>query len=292
MKRNKTLKHLTIGDFVTGFIALLLCLVFILPFMSVLAKSLSSERAVLTGSVNFWPVEPQISAYRFALSTNKFILALSNSLFVTVVGTISSLFLNSMAAFVLAHTRLKGAKTVRTLILFTMIFNAGLVPGYLVVKSLGMLDKYAALILPAISLPYNLLIMISFVQGISPTFEESARIDGAGDFQTYWHIILPLCKPMLASIALFTAVSYWNDYFRPLIFIHQESKFTLALYLRQVLMSSNDISRTLDTAVYGNVAPISVQNATIIISTIPILLVYPFVQRFFVTGITLGGLKG
>jgi putative aldouronate transport system permease protein len=159
------------------------------------------------------------------------------------------------------------------------------------VKTLGMLDTYWALIIPAIASPYNLLIMISFTSSLSPTFEESARMDGASDFRTFTHIILPLCKPMLASIGLFTAVAYWNDFFRPLIFIHKDSMYTLALYLRQVLNDSNEINKTLDTAVYGSVAPESVQNATIIISTLPILLVYPFVQRFFVTGITLGGVK-
>ena len=284
-------RRVTVSDVAISLVAVLLCAVFILPFMSVLAKSFSSERAVLTGSVGFWPVEFQTSAYQFALSTIKFLIALGNSLRVTVAGTVLALWFNSMAAYALAHTRLKGMKTVRGLILFTMIFSAGIVPGYLVVKSLGMLDTYWALILPAVTSPYNLLIMISFVQSLSPTFEESARIDGANDFQTYLLIILPLCKPMLASIALFTAVGYWNDFFRPLIFIHKDSMYPLSLYLRQILVSSSDINRTLDPAVFGNVAPESVQNATIVISTLPILLVYPFIQRFFVTGITLGGVK-
>lgn len=290
-KTVRALKRVTLEDVVLSCVALLLCAIFILPFLSVLAKSLSSERAVLTGEVEFFPVEIQFSAYSFALSTNRFFRALCNSVLVTVVGTLLAMGINSMAAFVLAHGNLRGIPLVRGMILFTMIFSAGIVPGYLVVKTIGLLDTYGALILPAIASPYNLLIMISFVRGLSPTFEESARIDGASDFQIFFRIVLPLCKPMLASIALFTAVGYWNDYFRPMIFVHDESRFTLALYLRQILQNAAEINKTLDTAVYGNVAPESVQNSTIIISTLPILLVYPFVQRFFVTGITLGGVK-
>lgn len=291
MKR-KSLKRIRAWDILVAVIAALLACVFLLPFLSVLAKSLSDEASVLTGAVGFIPVNPNLSAYRYVLSTNRFFKAFGNSLLVTFVGTAAALLLNCLAAFPIAHKDFRHRNVFRYFFMFTMIFSAGVVPGYLIVRSLGMLDTYWALIVPAMLSPYNLMIIVSFMQGIHPALDESARIDGASDFTIFFQIYLPLCKPVLASMALFFAVGYWNDYFRPLMFIQKESMFTLALYLRKTLVNASEISKTLDVAVFGNVAAESVQNATIIVSTVPILLVYPFVQRYFVTGMSLGAIKG
>lgn len=290
--RQKSLKRIRAWDVAVAVVALLLACVFILPFLSVLAKSLSDEASVLTGQVDFIPVNPNLSAYRYVLSTNRFFMAFGNSVFVTAAGTAAALLLNCLAAFPMAHRDFKHRNLFRYFFMFTMIFSAGIVPGYLVVRSLGMLDTYWALIVPALLSPYNLMIIVSFMQGIHPALDESARIDGANDFTIFFRIYMPLCKPVLASMGLFFAVGFWNDYFRPLMFIQKEGMFTLALYLRKVLVNAGDITKTLDVAVYGNVAAESVQNATIIVSTVPILLVYPFVQRYFVTGMSLGAIKG
>ncbi len=290
--RTKKKNHIRIWDVVVVLIAIMLAIVFILPFLSVLAKSLSDEPSVLTGQVKFIPINANIAAYRYVFSTNVFFTALGNSLIVTSIGTIAALFLNCLAAFPLAHRDFKHRNLFRYFFMFIMIFTAGIVPGYLMVRALGMLDTYWALIIPAMISPYNLMIIVSFMQGIHPALDESARIDGASDFTIFFLIYLPLSKPILASMALFFAVGYWNDYFRPLIFIQRDSMFTLALHLRKVLVNAGEISKNLDTAVFGNVAADSVQHATIIVSTLPILLVYPFVQRYFVTGISLGAIKG
>lgn len=290
--RTKKLNHIRVWDVVVVLIAIMLAMVFILPFLSVLAKSLSDEASVLTGQVDFIPINPNISAYRYVLSTNTFFNAFVNSLVVTLIGTVAALLLNCLAAFPLAHRDFKHRNLFRYFFMFTMIFSAGIVPGYLVIRNLGMLDTYWSLIIPALISPYNLMIIVSFMQGIHPALDESARIDGASDFTIFARIYMPLSKPVLASMALFFAVGYWNDYFRPLMFIQRESMFTLALYLRKVLVNASEISKNLDTAVFGNIAAESVQNATIIVSTVPILLVYPFVQRYFVTGMSLGAIKG
>lgn len=290
--KSKSLKRIRAWDILVAVIAALLSCVFLLPFLSVLAKSLSDEASVLTGTVGFIPVNPNFSAYRYVLSTNRFFKAFGNSLLVTLVGTAAALLLNCLAAFPIAHKDFRHRNVFRYFFMFTMIFSAGVVPGYLIVRSLKMLDTYSALIVPAMLSPYNLMIIVSFMQGIHPALDESARIDGASDFTIFFQIYLPLCKPVLASMALFFAVGYWNDYFRPLMFIQKESMFTLALYLRKTLVNASEISKTLDVAVFGNVAAESVQNATIIVSTVPILLVYPFVQRYFVTGMSLGAIKG
>jgi len=290
--RTKKLTGIRVWDVMVDLIAIMLAFVFILPFLSVLAKSLSDEASVLTGQVNFIPVNTNISAYRYVFSTNAFFTAFGNSLIVTSIGTVVALFLNCLAAFPLAHLDFKHRNLFRYFFMFIMIFSAGIVPGYLVVRTLGMLDTYGALIIPALISPYNLMVIVSFMQGIHPALDESARIDGASDFTIFFRIYLPLSKPILASMALFFAVGYWNDYFRPLIFIQRDSMFTLALYLRKVMASAYEIEKNLDTAVFGNVAADSVKNATIIVSTLPILMVYPFVQRYFVTGISLGAIKG
>lgn len=274
------------------FLAGALAVIFILPFLSVLAKSLSDEASVLTGEVKFIPINFNTSAYRYVLSSNRVYTAFMNSVFVVVVGTIFALFINCLAAYPIAHRDFKHRNFFRYFFMFTMIFSAGIIPGYLVVRKLGMLNTYWALIVSAAAAPYNLLIIISFMQEIHPSMDESARIDGASDFLIFFRIYLPLSKPVLASMSLFFAVGLWNDYFRPLMFLSSEEKYTMALYLRRVLLSAAEITKNLDTTVYGNVAAESVQNATIMVATVPILLVYPFMQRYFVTGMSLGAVKG
>ena len=172
-----------------------------------------------------------------------------------------------------------------------MIFSAGVIPGYLLVRSLGLYDTIWALILPAIINPYYLLILKSFFQAIPESLEEAAKMDGAGHFRIYFQIIMPIAKPALASVCLFYAVDYWNDLFRPMVFITSQAKYTLQLYLRSILINTNDVTNTLDPLVYGNVAAQSVQNATIIVSIIPILLLFPFLQKYFATGVSVGAVK-
>lgn len=225
------------------------------------------------------------------LSTNYF-RTFGNSVFITVVGTVVSLFLNCMCAFPMAHKDFRERNFLRYMFMFTMIFTAGLIPGYLVVRDLGLIDTYWALFLPGFIQPYNLLLIVGFLQGIPVAMDESARLDGASDFRIFLRIYLPMSKPVLATMTLFMAVGFWNDWYRPLIFLQSQNKFPLALYLKQVLQSATEINKTLDSTVYGGVAAESVQDATIILSTIPILIVYPFVQKYFVTGLNLGAVKG
>ncbi len=285
------LKRVTFGDIFFVFLVLLLCCVFLVPFLSVLAKSFSAETAVLAGEVGLWPVGFHINAYRFALSTQRYVWALGNSAFVTLFGAGAGVLLLCMAAYPLSKTRFFGGSLVRRLYLFAMLFSSGLIPGYLLVKSLHLLDTLWALILPGLTSPYYLIIMISFMQGLPASLEESARIDGASDYTILRRIVLPLCLPSIASLFLFFAVDFWNDYFRPLIFLQTERLYTLPLYLRSILISAEELTKTTDTAVFGFIAPESIQNATIIISLLPILIIYPFLQRYFVTGVSLGAIK-
>lgn len=286
------LKRKGIGGIIIDVIMIFLAVCFIVPFLSVIARSFSDEVSVLTASVGLWPINFNTNAYRYAMLSTNYFRTFGNSVFITVVGTVVSLFLNCMCAFPMAHKDFRERNFLRYMFMFTMIFTAGLIPGYLVVRDLGLIDTYWALFLPGFIQPYNLLLIVGFLQGIPVAMDESARLDGASDFRIFLRIYLPMSKPVLATMTLFMAVGFWNDWYRPLIFLQSQNKFPLALYLKQVLQSATEINKTLDSTVYGGVAAESVQDATIILSTIPILIVYPFVQKYFVTGLNLGAVKG
>ncbi|OGO83530.1 MAG: hypothetical protein A2Y21_09865 [Clostridiales bacterium GWC2_40_7] len=280
------------GQAIIYVFAIFFSIIFIYPFLNVIAKSLSGEIWVMAGEVGIIPKEVHLNAYRYVLSSQRFYRALGNSVFVTLVGSFCALFIVSLTAYVLSRNSFRYRNIVLKMYIFIMIFHGGVIPGFILVKSLGLIDTYLALILPAIVNPFYLLIMRSFMKAIPDSLEESAKIDGATHIQILFNIMLPVCKPALASVLLFFAVDYWNDFFRPLIYIKREKLFTLQLYLRSILIDEGDLVAELDPAAFANTAAKSVQNATIIVSTIPILIAYPLLQRYFVTGITLGSIKG
>jgi putative aldouronate transport system permease protein len=283
-----------IGSILIYVILILLCVICVFPFLNVFFKSISDEASVLAGEIKYWPKNVNWNAYRYVLNQKRIYQSFGNTVFVVVIGTSLALFVNGMTAYGIARKRFQEHGLVVGLYIFTMIFSAGLIPGYLLVRSLRLYDSLWALILPALINPFYLMIMRSFMAGIPDSLEEAARIDGAGHFQTYFRIILPISKPVIASMCLFISVDYWNDFFRPLIYITSPEKYTLQLYLRNLFVSAADImgQNAIDPLVYGNIAPQSIQNATLFISILPILLLYPFLQRYFVTGVTLGSVKG
>ncbi len=273
---------------------LVLCVIFIFPFLNVLFKSISGEAAVLAGEVKYWPKDVQLGAYKYVLKQAAYFTSLKNTLTVVAIGTALALLTNGMTAYAIGKKRFRERNLLIACYIFTMIFSGGLIPGYLLVRSLGLYDSLWALILPAIISPYYLLILKSFMAGIPDSLEESAKIDGAGHFTIFFRIVLPIAKPAMASICLFFAVDLWNDFFRPMIFLTSTEKYTLQLYLRNLLIGASDLmgQNFIDPTIYGNVAAQSIQNATIIVSIVPILILYPFLQKYFVTGITLGSVKG
>lgn len=275
-------------------ILIVACFICIFPFMNVFAKSISDEASVLAGEIKLLPQNIHWNAYRYVLNQRRFFQSLGNTVFVVCVGTVISLAVNSLTAYAIGKKRFREQNLIIFLYVFTMIFGAGLIPGYLLVRNLGLYDSFWALILPVVVNPFYLIILKSFMAGIPDSLEEAARIDGAGHFKTYLTIVLPISKPALASLCLFFAVDLWNDFFRPLIYLVTPEKYTLQLYLRNMLINVSDMlyQNAIDPLIYGNIAPQSIQNATIFVSIVPILALYPFLQRYFVTGITLGAIKG
>lgn len=266
------------------------------PFLNLIAKSLSSEAAVVSGQVNLFPVGLQFGTYKYVASNALFLNALKVSLLVTVLGTFCALFMTALAAYPLSKPRLRGRKFFILMYVFTMLFSGGLIPNYLLLRGLGLIDQLPVLFLPAMISVYNMLIIKSHFENLPDSLEESAKLDGASNLAILWRIILPLSLPVFATIGLFYAVQFWNDYFTSLVYINSPDLKPLQLYLKELFVSSSDAflrsGNHVNVDAAMNASPQSIQAASILLATLPILLVYPFLQKYFVKGVLIGSVKG
>ncbi|XOK64741.1 carbohydrate ABC transporter permease [Paenibacillus elgii] len=273
----------------------LLGLTTMFPFLNLIAKSLSSEEAVVSGRVTLLPVDWQIGTYRYVMSQSLFLASFQVSVFVTVAGTLLALFMTTLAAYPLSKPRLHGRKWFILMYIFTMLFSGGLIPTYLLMQSLQLIDKLPVLFLPAMISVYNMLIIKNYFESLPDSLEESAKLDGAGNLTILWRITLPLSLPVLATIALFYAVAFWNDYFASLIYINTPENKPLQLYLKELFVSSSDtflqLGAEMNVDAAMNTSPQAIQAASILLATLPILLVYPFLQKYFVKGVLVGSVK-
>ena len=262
----------------------------LVPFLYVLAGSFATEAEIATRPFFLWPNTFSLEAYKAILQSDAFVRALITTILVTVVGTTIQLLLTAAMAYPLSKANLPGGRVMLMLIVFTMVFGGGMIPTFLVVKELGLLDTYWALILPAAVNPFSLIIIKNFFQQLPKELEESAMIDGANEMRTLWSVILPLSKPVLATFALFYAVGIWNDFMSPLLYLNDSSMWTLQMFLRQVT-AATDLSMLQDNP--GQQPPAEgIKFAVIIVATLPILLFYPFLQKHFAKGMLLGSVKG
>jgi putative aldouronate transport system permease protein len=221
--------------------------------------------------------------------------AFKNSVIVTVCGTALSLFMTSLTAYPLSKPRLRGRKFFILIFVFTMLFSGGLIPTYLLIRNLHLINTLPVLFLPAMVSVFNMLVIKNYFEGLPDALEESAKMDGASNFRILFQIFLPLSLPVLATIALFYAVAFWNDYFMSMIYINSPELKPLQLYLKELLASANNVFLQLDKIDVDramNVSPQAIQAASIMVATVPILLVYPFLQKYFVKGVLLGSVKG
>lgn len=272
---------------------LLYAAVVVVPFLNVIAESFSSEAAVISGIVTVYPIDFQTDTYRYVLSQPQFLRSFSVSVLSTVLGTLLSLCVTILGAYPLSKPRLRGRKGIMLLFIFAMMFNGGMVPQYLLINRLGLLNTFWVLIIPQALNIFNMLVMKSFFEEISETLEEATRVDGASCFQTLLFIVLPISKPVLATVSLFYAVSYWNDFFNALIYISRPDLKPLQLYLYEMLTQSMDtatITQTLDDLM--NITPDAVRAAAVVVTITPILLLYPYLQKYFVKGMMIGSVKG
>jgi putative aldouronate transport system permease protein len=287
----------TIGDWfldICVYTALLLSgIITLLPMLNVLSKSLSDESAVISGKVGILPVGFQLDTMKYVVSSSQFLHSISVSLIVMVVGTVLAIMLTALTAYPLSKKHLPGIPFVLIMFIFTMLFNGGIIPNYLLMKELHLINSLWSLMLPALISVFNLLVIKSYYESLPEALEESAKMDGARNFTILFRIILPLSTPVIATIALFYAVYFWNDYFHPMLYISKASLKPLQLYLRDIVMdadSSTALNKSVDDMM--NISPEGIRSATVIASIIPMLLVYPFLQKHFVKGVLIGSVKG
>ena len=294
------MKRKTRGEAIFGIVNYILMVLFglttLLPFLYVLSKSLSSEAAVVSGRVMFWPVGLQLGTYQYVLDQPEFLNSLGVSVFVTVVGTVFAMLLTASVAYPLSKPEMVGRKPLLLMFIFIMLFNGGIIPNYVLFKTLGLINKVWALILPGMLSVFNVLLIKTFYEQLPESVEESARIDGATNLRTLFSIIIPMSTPVIATVGLFYAVGYWNNYFSGVLYITNPQLKPLQQYLYDLVTSTmtNPDPGTvqLDMDRYMNVTPDSIRSSTIMLATLPILMVYPFLQRYFVKGINIGSVKG
>lgn len=270
----------------------LAALVCALPFMHVLSKALSSGAAVTSGAVKFWPKGFQLEAAAYVLNETIFPRALLNSLIVTVVGTLMSLFVTITTAYPLSKQKLPGRKGFLLMYVFSMLFYGGMIPAYMVVKWLGILNTYWALILPFVIVQFNMLVVKNSFEALPESIEESAMLDGAGFFRILLSIVCPISKPVIATVTLLYAVNYWNNYFHAMLYTSSASMKTLQLFLYDMIYSSEQVMEKIISTPGTQLSIEGAKSVAIVFAMIPIVLLYPFVQRYFIAGITIGSVKG
>ena len=276
------------------FVALLVVVTFY-PFWDLFILSVSPRSEALKPGLRLFTLAPTLEAYKSVFESNEIIRSFWNSLVRVVLGTVISLGLTALTAYPLSKRDMPFNKAVTFIILFTMIFSGGMIPGYLLIRDLHIMNTIWALILPTAVTAYNLIIMRNFIGGLPPSLEESARIDGASYFTIWYKIVLPLSKPVLATVMLWIAVAHWNNYFDAMIYMHDRSKYTLPVVLRRILLE-NELDKYLPTGVIDTgtapQTPETTKGAIVMVSTIPIICVYPFIQKYFTKGVMLGAVKG
>ncbi|SER48978.1 carbohydrate ABC transporter membrane protein 2, CUT1 family [Gracilibacillus ureilyticus] len=268
------------------------------PFLNVLAISLNDSTDTVRGSIYILPREFTLSNYFEILKYDNLVTGFINSVLRTVIGTVLGVFIQAMVAFTLSRNDFQGRKFVSTTIVLTMYFSGGLIPGYMLVRDLGLIDSFWVYILPGLVSAFNIIIIRSFMDGLPYSLQESAKMDGANDFVIFYRIILPLCKPVLATIALFVAVGQWNSWFDTYLYNSMNESLTTLQYELMKIMDNTSMGGSQDANMMrhndeqvNRVSPQSIKMAITMVTVIPIICVYPFVQKYFIQGMTLGAVK-
>jgi putative aldouronate transport system permease protein len=261
------------------------------PFIYIAAVSFSGGFAAAAGKVVLTPIDSTLAAYKYVLTQPKFWLSYGNTLFYTIAGTMMSLIIIIPGAYALSRPQLMGRRYWNLFIAFTLWFNAGLIPFFLNMRDLNLLDSYFGIIIGFAVNAFNIILLRNFFESIPQSFEEAARMDGANDFQILWKVYIPLSKPAIATITLFCIVARWNGFFWAMVLLQSEEKIPLQVFLRHTiafLSDDQEFTATLSTQAYSVE---SVTTAIIVCSIIPVMIIYPFIQKYFEKGILLGGVK-
>ncbi|MEG6611394.1 carbohydrate ABC transporter permease [Pseudoclostridium thermosuccinogenes] len=281
-------------DIINVLLMILLIVITLYPFYYIIIVSLSDGKAVMKGLVKLRPVGINFKSYSIVLKDPYIGTAYLNTILYTTFGTFINILFSTLCAYPLSRKNFFGKRIFTVMIVFTMFFSGGLIPTYLTVQKLGMLDTIWALVLPGAINTYNMIIIRTFFQDIPAELHESAYIDGANDIKIFAKIILPLSKPIIATMTLFYAVGHWNSFFSALIYLNEREKYPLQIVLRNMVVSGELTSQSNQMGAAADFLAIdtTIKYAVIIVATLPILVVYPFVQKYFVKGVMIGSLKG
>jgi putative aldouronate transport system permease protein len=271
----------------------LFALIAIVPFLHTIARSFSAEAFIQRGEVYLWPVRFTTDSYMRLLSGNAFWRAYNNSFIITFFGVAVQMFMTILCAYPLSRPKLPGRNILMSLVVFQMIFPPSLIPFYLTVRETGLIDSWASVIIPYSINTFNMIVLLSYFRSIPRELEESAIMDGANDFQILLLIILPLSVPVLLTLVLFYGVANWNLFLPAIFFITDGNKMPLQVILRDMIWSMQLSTQTASASEYERFAGIeALKSAAVLLAAIPMLLVYPFIQRYFIKGIMLGAIKG
>ncbi|WP_284645406.1 carbohydrate ABC transporter permease [Paenibacillus silviterrae] len=271
----------------------LLSLVMFLPMVNIVAKSFSDSKTIEAGRVGLFPVDFSLTNYEFVLMDTAIWRSFGITVYITAVGTLINLIMTAMLAYPLSRQEFVGRKYVLLMVLFTMIFSAPLIPNFLLIRQLGLMDSLWALLLPGAVSAFNFFVMRSFFLQIPIELIDSSRIDGCGETRILWNIIVPLSKPAMATVGIFYGVTHWNTYQSAIYYINDKSLQPLQVKLREMIVSDNMNSSSgahlFDAALLAS--PEGIKMATIVVATLPIIAIYPFLQRYFIKGMMLGSVK-
>ncbi|MCL9663219.1 carbohydrate ABC transporter permease [Paenibacillus hunanensis] len=288
-------KDTTIGNkiftIVNNTLLILIALACLLPFVNVIASSFASTQEVVSKKFILFPTSFSLDAYRYILSTPTIFKGLGVSIGTTLVGTFVSMALTAFMAYGLSRKYLAGRNAINFIVVFSMLFSGGMIPTFLIVKSVGLIDSYWSMILPVAINAFNLIIMRNFFQALPESLEESAKIDGCNDFGVFFKIMLPLALPSIATISLFYAVTYWNTYMNAILYLNDSTKWPIQVLLRQIVIVSSGMQA--EGSSVDVIPPAqTIKMAVIVVATVPMLIAYPFVQKHFTKGALLGAVKG
>lgn len=292
MLKKKSLGSILFDSFNYTFL-MVFSILTILPFINIVACSFATSEEILTKSFLLVPSKISFDTYKYIFSTPTLFRSMGVTIFITVAGTLINIAMTTVMAYPLAHKDIIGRKYIMAAIVFTLLFGGGMIPTYLVIKGLGLLNSYWALLIPGAISTFNLILMKNFFQQLPAGLEESAKIDGANDVIIFIRIVIPLSLPAIATFTLFYAVGHWNSFMGPLLYINDSTKWPIQVLLRQIVMLSQGglgDGAALDTQVV--IPPVTVKMACIVVATAPILIVYPFLQKYFVKGVMVGSIKG
>lgn len=294
--REKKRKKIKPFDVVNGVILILLCITIIVPFMHMFSLSLSPSYVATQGGLHLIPKDVTLDNYKAVLENRYLWNSYKNTILRTLVGTVVQLFFTAMSAYAISKPYFPHRSFWTLYVVFTMFFSGGMIPSYLLIKSLHLFDTFAVLILPGLIGAYNMVLMRNFFSSLPEELEESCMIDGAGRFTIFFRIVLPCSKPILATVSLWLAVGHWNSWYDVLLYINDTEKYGLQNILRRILLQGTtqflDLSTTMMTESTTKISTEGLKAATVFAAIIPIMCIYPFIQKYFVKGVMVGSLKG